>query len=143
MPKFGVRKRKQFLKLLEDGSRRMAAAQMVGISYMTVYRQLKSDQEFAEAVDEAEMNVDEQVVDALFDAAVSGNVTACQVWLYNRRPEQWSDRRNQRIEHSGPDGGPIPVESQVDISKVLADPVARKALETLGIVLEGEGEGNG
>ena len=45
------------------------------------------------------------VEDALFDAAESGNVTAIQVYLYNRVPERWSDKRN--VQMTGPNGGPI------------------------------------
>ncbi len=43
-------------------------------------------------------------------------------------------------EHSGPNGGPIPVEQQVDWKALLADPEARKALETLGMAVDGTEE---
>ena len=105
--KFGVRKQQQFLKLLEEGSRRGAAASQVGISYVTVWRRIRDDQDFADLVDSVEMKADEEVEDALREAALSGNVTACQVWLYNRQPERWADKRQQKLEHSAPGGGPL------------------------------------
>ena len=101
MPRrFGVAKRRTFVALVEQGLRRTAAAKQVGVSYQTIWRHLQSDEAFATAVDEAEMHVDDQVVDALFEAATGGNVVACQVWLYNRRPEVWADRRHQKLEHT-------------------------------------------
>ncbi len=38
---------------------------------------------------------------------------------------------------AGPDGGPIPVEQEVDWNKLLADPAIRQALETLGMAADG------
>ena len=58
---------------------------------------MHKDDGFRDAVDQAEMDANECVEDALFAAAVGGNVTAQQVWLYNRAPERWKDRRNIRV----------------------------------------------
>lgn len=35
----------------------------------------------------------QHVVDALYKKALAGNVVAMQVWLYNRAPEFWADKR--------------------------------------------------
>ena len=48
----------------------------------------------------------------------------------------WSEKH--AVELAGPDGGPIPFEQQVDMDKLLADPEARKALETLAMSIEAE-----
>lgn len=40
------------------------------------------------------------------------------------------------VELAGPDGGPIPVEQEVDWGKLLADPAMRQALETLGMAAD-------
>jgi len=54
--------------------------------------------------------------------------------LKAHRPEKF--REHHSMEHSGPDGGPIPVEQEVDWTILLANPKARKALETLGMAME-------
>jgi len=69
---------------------------------------MKKDNGFAEAVSEAESDAIGKVENALFEAATSGNVTAMQVYLYNRDPKRWSDKRNIRL--SGEGGRPIEVE---------------------------------
>ena len=92
--KFTAPKREEYLSLIsEDGLGRHRAAKQVGVSPPTVVSYAKDNPEFAEARDQAEMEANEQVENALFNAAKSGHVTACQVWLYNRMPDRWSDKR--------------------------------------------------
>ena len=95
--KFGSNKKRVFLEALRGGARRGAAARSVGISRETIRLHMHKDDGFRNAVDEAETGANECVEDALFVAAVGGHVTACQVWLYNRMPDRWADRRNVRI----------------------------------------------
>lgn len=99
--RFGVAKREAYLEALRDGQRRVAAARFVGVAPSTVTRFAKEHPEFARAIDEAEMEANEVVEDALYQAAASGNVIACQVWLYNREPDRWMDMRrigiNQQV----------------------------------------------
>jgi hypothetical protein len=54
---------------------------------------MNADPKFAEEVERAEMEANETVENALFEAAQSGNVVAIQVWLYNRMPDRWKDKR--------------------------------------------------
>jgi len=54
---------------------------------------MNADPKFAAEVERAEMEANETVENALYEAALSGNVVACQVWLYNRTPERWKDKR--------------------------------------------------
>jgi len=91
--KFGVRKREAYLQLLREGSRRHAAARSIGVAPSTVSRFAREHADFALAIEEAEMEANQIVEDALFQAAASGNVIACQVWLYNRDPDRWMDMR--------------------------------------------------
>jgi len=92
--KFTANKREEYLALLsENGLGRLRAAKQVGVTRHTVLAYAKDNPEFAEARDQAEMEANEQVENALFEAAKSGHVTACQVWLYNRMPDRWSDKR--------------------------------------------------
>ena len=95
--KFGSNKKRAFLEALRGGARRGAAAESVGISRETIRLHMHKDDGFRDAVDQAEMDANECAENALFNAAVGGNVTACQVWLYNRAPERWKDRRNIRV----------------------------------------------
>ena len=83
----------------------MTAAEAVGVSYSTVWRAMQSDTEYQAAVNQAEMRANELVEDALFHAARNGNVTAMQVWLYNRKPEDWRDMRGSRAEHQNGSAG--------------------------------------
>jgi hypothetical protein len=99
--KFTAVKREKFIKLLADGSRRGTAAQAVGISRAQVCNYAKDNPQFALAMNEAEMESNEPVEDALYQAALSGNVVAIQVWLYNRMPDRWADRRKVDLKHEG------------------------------------------
>jgi hypothetical protein len=112
MRKFGKRRQKAYLEALRGGARRGAAAVSVGITRQTVWMERTRNPEFAKAEEDAEMEANELVENALFQAAQSGNVTAAQVWLYNRMPERWQDKRN--IQHTGKDGGPIGVANLSD-----------------------------
>lgn len=91
--RFGAAKREQYLQLLREGSRRHAAARAVNVDPSTVARYARENPDFARGIDEAEMEANQIVEDALFQAAASGNVIACQVWLYNREPDRWMDMR--------------------------------------------------
>ena len=79
---------------------------------------MKKDNGFAEAVSEAESDAIGKVENALFEAATSGNVTAMQVYLYNRDPERWADRRSVRM--AGEGGGPIEVKEIDAKSKIIS-----------------------
>ena len=108
--KFDAIKREKYLDLLREGGRRQASAHAVGVDHKTVTKAMDSDPDFAAAVSLAEANANEIIENALFKSAKGywkgegeqrryypGNVTAQQVWLYNRNPEKWKDARN-RIE---------------------------------------------
>ncbi|MBT9145814.1 MAG: hypothetical protein DDT42_01691 [candidate division WS2 bacterium] len=103
--KFNKVKKKKLLELLKSGLRRGAAAKQVGVTPQIVNYHRRNDEEFSRLVDEAEMEANEPVEDALYQAALSGNIIAIQVWLYNRDPDRWSDRRSVRL--GGEEGQPI------------------------------------
>lgn len=109
--KFTETRKAAYLELLRKGGRRVKSAKAVGVGYDTVSREMGLDPAFVEAIDQAEMDANQIVEDALFQAAKKGNVVACQVWLYNRMPDRWADKRNLnmkaefagKVEHSGLD----------------------------------------
>ncbi|MCK4698291.1 MAG: class I SAM-dependent methyltransferase, partial [Dehalococcoidia bacterium] len=106
--KFDSIKKEGYLENISNGHTRGYAATLVGIHRSTVINHMKKDKAFAEAVSEAERDAIGKIENALFEAATSGNVTAIQVFLYNRDPKRWADRRN--IQLAGEGGGPIKVE---------------------------------
>jgi len=99
--KFTDNKKDEYLELLRQGGRRYASAKAVGVTPQTVNAHVKDDPNFAKDVDEAEVEANEQVEDALFMTATSGNVTAMQVWLYNRAPGRWTDKRQSEHKVTG------------------------------------------
>lgn len=105
--KFDEAKKTAYINLILEGKGRMMAAGELGVSPRTVQKHMVSSKEFKQAVSQAETEVNQKVENALYEAATSGNVTAIQVWLYNRDPKRWNDRRNIRL--ASEDGGPIEV----------------------------------
>lgn len=126
MAQFGDDKREAFLGHLRNGVRRMAAAEAVGVVYSTVWRAMDGDPAFKSAVNDAEMRADEEIEDALYQAALAGNVTAIQVWLYNRRPLQWRDMRQLAVAARMQIDAPAEVIDVTDLSDAstpqIADP---------------------
>jgi len=106
--KFDDIKKKAYLDHISNGHTRGHAATLIGMHRSTIVDHMKADKEFAEAVSDAELDAIGKVVNALHEAAVRGNVTAIQVFLYNRDPVNWKDKRN--IQLGGLDGGPVKVE---------------------------------
>jgi len=112
--KFTPKRQAEFCDKLRKGVGRVAAAKAVRISPRTYQLLLHDDEQFREAVDDACAEASDEVESALWQAAVSGNTTAQQVWLYNRRPDQWTDKRNLQV--TGIDEGPI--QFQVNIGEI-------------------------
>lgn len=91
--KFNKRKQAAYLKALRAGHNRTTACKEAGVSYPIVWGFRKENPEFAEQEDRAEIEACGLIQAALFNSALGGNVTAQQVWLYNRDPEHWQDKR--------------------------------------------------
>lgn len=103
--KFGKNKKRAYLKLLSEGISKSAAATAVGVSGELVRLYRKRFKSWAAEEEKAQMAANDIIEDALFVTAKNGNVTAQQVWLYNRSPDRWADMR--RHELTGKDGGPM------------------------------------
>lgn len=119
-------KKEEYLEQLRNGHTRGYAATLVGVGRSTIYDHMKADKGFAEAISEAETDAIAKIENALFEAANSGNVTAIQVFLYNRDPKRWADRRSVRL--AGEGGGPIEVE--IDVKGKLIGILNRLAART-------------
>lgn len=107
-PRFDGVKRQKYLEQIQQGVGRYAAAAAAGTSPRTIERHLEASKTFRDQVSQAELTINETVENALYQSAISGNVVAQQVWLYNRQPERWRDARS-RVEVAGPGGVPIQV----------------------------------
>ena len=97
--KFNARRRKRYLEFLATGALRGTAAKAVGVGRSTPLRAMHNDPNFAAAVEDAEMQANSEVQRSLYQAAVSGNVTAMQVWLYNRMPDMWVNSQRREVHH--------------------------------------------
>lgn len=128
-------RKEKFVQLISEGVGRIAAARAIGVNISTVERHMHKDPAFAEAVRRAETEADEKVENALFQAAISGNVSAIELWLTRRLPDKWGEQK--RVVVSGPSGGPIEVRHghQADVlaTFILNDP---EGAELAGRLLE-------
>jgi hypothetical protein len=119
--KFGKEKRQHFLKCLREGMRRGMACEAVGISRWGLHKYYTRHPEFLDEIDKAELDACELVEAALFQAAISGNVVACQVWLYNRNSKRWMDKRNLAV--SGEIKGDGSGQLVINVISAIARPV--------------------
>lgn len=112
--KFDANRREIFLNFLRKGIRRTQACKKTGICRATFNKYMNTYPKFAEEVNQAEVDANELIEQSLFNSALKGNVTAQQVWLYNRDPERWQDRRNVTV--GGDKENPIAIEGKIEIS---------------------------
>ena len=79
-----------------DGLTEEQIARNLGISYSTFKDYKNKHSALLTALKKGKEVVDYEVENALYKAAMNGNVSAMIFWLKNRKPSQWKDRR----EHS-------------------------------------------
>lgn len=70
------------------------ARDKVGVSRQTLYNWRKKYEEIDEALRMGKDVADRHVENALYTAAIEGNVTAIIFWLKNRKPDKWRDMKN-------------------------------------------------
>lgn len=71
----------EVIEHIRAGMRPGAAAEALGFPRNVIFDLLEEDEDFAELVRKAEQEATEHVEEALYQAAVSGNVTAARIWL--------------------------------------------------------------
>jgi transposase-like protein len=69
-----------------------------GVSIMTLYRWSRAWPEFGEAIKQDKDAADRRIEQRLYDKAAEGDNTAMIFWLKNRRPEEWRDQRDVKVE---------------------------------------------
>ena len=67
------------------------AAERLGIARSTLINWRKKSDKLNNAINLGKELTDQQVENALYKSAVSGNVTAMIFWLKNRKPKMWCD----------------------------------------------------
>lgn len=126
--KFDADAKAEFLARILLGGRRAQTARSLGVNPRTVQKAMwRTNREtglseptpFGQQVLEAERESDEEVVSALRTLAASttdssASVKAKELWLTNRRSEEWKVAATLRQEVSGPGGGPIQHSHELD-----------------------------
>lgn len=120
--KFNFARQAEYLELLNDGEGRMSAAKRVGMTPQAISAHKRAHPKFVAEQERAEIDGAQKrnarMVDALYTSGLQGNVTAQQVWLYNRDPENWCDMRsiNARVSYD------VQVEQRVTHTIDFAEP---------------------
>lgn len=66
-------------------------AEKLGVSRNALFKWRKKSDKLNNAINLGKELTDQQVENALYKSAVSGNVTAMIFWLKNRKPKMWCD----------------------------------------------------
>ena len=83
--------------MARDGLTDEQIASKIGINRTTLYEWIKRYPDIANALQEGKAPVDTLVEDALYKAAIGGNITAQIFWLKNRKRLAWRDAWREDI----------------------------------------------
>lgn len=122
--KYGKEITEHLAELLAGGMGRVDSCALAGISYETFTVWMEKKPEFSESIKKAEMICKQRNI-ARIQNASKKNWQAAAWWLERKHPEEFAIR--QKLEHSGPNGGPIPTKSEVDLSRLTDAQLVRLA----------------
>ncbi len=113
-------RQERIVELIRAGNYMEIAAQAAGIDVSTLYRWLQRGEkarsgkyrQFRDAVMRARVEAEARAVVVVQKAALD-DWRAASWWLERAFPDRWG--RRQKLEHSGPEGGPIPAEVRVTL----------------------------
>lgn len=91
--------KEQFLELVATGVSPLNAGIQVGWSPAQTKRHLK-DTDFKELIQEACERADATIEETLYAIAARGNLGAIQMWLFNRKPQEWRDVKRIEVKTS-------------------------------------------
>lgn len=120
------------LNALRLGNTRTAAAAYAEVHRDTFYEWL-GDPTFSDAVEKAEADAEARFVGQIVKAAHDGTWTAAAWWLERRRREHYG--KQERVEVTGADGGPVRFIDSLDDHEKLA---LREAIDARLAELEKE-----
>ncbi len=145
--KFTAERQARYLEALEEGKTFAECAEKVGVSHVLVWQYRKQNPEFAERFDESrEKGIESGVCEAensLLNQAKAGNVRAIEVYLYNKAPHKWRDRRNVEIKGLDDFLRLLPPELARQLGKVLRRVLAENPVGTAGGSAGPDGRANG
>jgi hypothetical protein len=82
-----------------DGLTDEQIAHNMGVNVRTLYEYKNKYPQISQSLKKGKEVVDYEVENALYRAALDGNITAIIFWLKNRQPQKWRDK--QQVEMSG------------------------------------------
>ena len=88
---------KTVLESLSKGTSFVKACKAADINQATFWRWRRQSKKLNQQVLQVLDSRTQTVEDALYKAAVEGNVTAQIFWLKNRAPDRWRDRYEQNV----------------------------------------------
>lgn len=97
----------ELLEHLRNGLTRSAAAYALDLTRLDVCDFIDADDEFRHRVEDAEAEAGEHVTEAIFQAAVSGSVSAARLWMSMRSSRPSTDL--------------VPIDEQDDMDAELAE----------------------
>lgn len=111
------------LGAMTDGYSKMAAAGIIGVCYSTLKNWMAEYPEFLAAVKAGDARRAVKLERDLLNAESGPMVTSRIFALKNAAPEEWRDQ--QRVEHTGADGGPIEMTGTEKLASFLAERSAK------------------
>ena len=121
------------LNALRLGNTRTAAAAYAEVDRVNLWRWIEDDATFRNAVEKAEADAEARFVGQIVKAAHDGTWTAAAWWLERRRREHYG--KQERVEVTGADGGPVRFIDSLDDHEKLA---LREAIDARLAELEKE-----
>jgi hypothetical protein len=116
-PKLTQEVEQRIVLLLRSGNHRRTAAIVAGISPSSFHAWMAAGEKskrgpfarFRRAVLQAEAQIEAQMVGIVVQKATT-DVKQAKWWLTHKARKRWGDNQTQKVELSGPKGGPIKVE---------------------------------
>lgn len=102
--KFTDARQQVYLKALEDGLTRTAAASRAGVGYSTVSDHRATSRDFSAAEETAEATAEARMTEVAYPVGELTKADA-RVWLERRRPDDWGKRESIRV--SGDPEAPV------------------------------------
>jgi len=132
----------EFLEKVKLGIPPVHAAFDIGWS-MSKLAKLMKDKDFREEFEDNVSYRDQAVVQVLYQKAISGHTESVKMWLENRLPDEWADKKRVEVQHSGGVAVGLIDATREGLRAFLADPETRsQAIAALapGGVLDVEAE---
>lgn len=89
-------------QLAGKGLSRAQIALKLGMGESTLYEKQAKFPEFLESIEQGALDANEKVMNALFETAITGNVSACQTWLYNKDRPNWQKEPREELSREIP-----------------------------------------